>query len=191
MARKPSERRHSKERIEDLNLSPIMSILVILIPMLLYAFSFFEVKVQAVTAPRMGPSNQKPKDEDEKKPLNLTVLVTGKGFVVKQQAELTTEPEKPIFMRSFNGGAEEYDFPALYSRLMAKKKQYPDEITINIGAEMDIPWHIIARTIDSARVQLVEESYEDMKAYATAKVKSDSKGEALDLFPAVVFVVAE
>ena len=97
MARKPSERRHSKERIEDLNLSPIMSILVILIPMLLYAFSFFEVKVQAVTAPRMGPSNQKPKDEDEKKPLNLTVLVTGKGFVVKQQAELTTEPEKPIF----------------------------------------------------------------------------------------------
>ncbi|MCB9727559.1 MAG: biopolymer transporter ExbD [Deltaproteobacteria bacterium] len=191
MARKPSERRHGKERVEDLNLSPIMSILVILIPMLLYAFSFFEVKVQAVTAPRMGPSNAKPKEEDEKKPLNLTVLVTSKGFVVKQQAELTTEPEKPIFKRSFNGGTEEYDFPALYSRLMAKKKQYPDESTINIGAEMDIPWHIIARTIDAARVQLVEDSYEDLKAYSEAKVKSNSKGEAVDLFPAVVFVVAE
>jgi hypothetical protein len=59
MARKPSERRHSKEKIEDLNLSPIMSILVILIPMLLYAFSFFEVKVQAVTAPRMGRANRR------------------------------------------------------------------------------------------------------------------------------------
>jgi biopolymer transport protein ExbD len=191
MARKPSERRHSKEKIEDLNLSPIMSILVILIPMLLYAFSFFEVKVQAVTAPRMGPSKPTKDKEEEEKPLNLTVLVTSKGFVVKQQAELTSEPEKPIFKRSFNGGAEEYDFPALYSRLMAKKKTYPDEITINIGAEMDIPWHIIARTIDCARVQLVQDSYEDLKAYSEAKVKSDSKGEAVDLFPAVVFVVAE
>jgi biopolymer transport protein ExbD len=81
MARKPSERRHSKEKIEDLNLSPIMSILVILIPMLLYAFSFFEVKVQAVTAPRMGQSKPTKDKEEEEKPLNLTVLVTSKGFV--------------------------------------------------------------------------------------------------------------
>jgi biopolymer transport protein ExbD len=195
MARKPSDRRHGGEAIEqELNLAPIMAILVILIPLLIYAFSFFEVKVQAVAAPRMGSGKTKPKDKDEKQPLNLTVLVTSKGFTVKQQAELTTGEEKPIFKRNFDVAGkqiEAYDFPSLYNRLMQKKKAYPDETTINIGAEMEIPWKVISQTIDAARLQLAEDSYESLMEYATAKPKKDGKGEALDLFPAVVFVVAE
>ena len=194
MARKPSDRRHGSEEVGELNLVPIMAILVILIPVLLYAFSFFEVKVQAVSAPRMGPSSGKPKADDDKKPLNLTVLITSKGFVIKQQAELQAEPEKPIYKRSFDVAGkqvEEYDFPALYSRLVKKKDQYPDEKVINIGAEMDIPWHVIARTIDATRVRLEEDGYEALEAYSLAKPKKNADGDPLDLFPAVVFVVAE
>lgn len=195
MARKPSERRHSEEEVGDVDLSAIMAILVILIPMLLYAFSFFEVKVQAVAAPRMGTGTPKKKTDDEKKPLNLTVLITSKGFVVKQQAELTTEAEKPIFKRTMTDSdgveVEEYDYPTLYSRIMGKKKQYPDEKTINIGAEMDIPWYIIARTIDATRVQLEKDMYEKLADYQDAKPKLDEDEAPVDLFPAVVFVVAE
>lgn len=194
MARKPSDRRHTQEQEMELNLAPIMAILVILIPLLLYAFSFFEVKVQAVSAPRMGPVTKKPKSDDEKKPLNLTVLVTSKGFAIKQQAELVTEPEKPIFKRTWNeGGAEveDYDYPALYTRLVQKKDAYPDEVTINIGAEMNIPWHIIARTIDASRVRLEANAYESLAKYSAAKPKKGADGEPVDLFPAVVFVVAE
>ena len=194
MARKPSDRSHSTEELGELNLVPIMSILVILIPVLLYAFSFFEVKVQAVSAPRMGPTNNKKKEEPKEKPLNLTVLITSKGFVIKQQAELTTEPEKQIFKRTFNvegRQVEEYDFPAMYNRLAKKKNAYPDEKVINIGAEMDIPWHIIARTIDASRVRLEKESYDSLAEYSTAKPKLDADKNPVDLFPAVVFVVAE
>lgn len=194
MARKPSDRAHGEEEVVELNLAPIMALLVVLIPVLLFAFSFFEVKVQAVAAPRMGTGKAKKKDDDEKKPLNLTVLVTSNGFVVKQQAELTVEPEKPIFKRTFNVGGrdvEDYDYPALYTRLMSKKKSYPDEKTINIGAEMNIPWHVIARTIDSARVQLEQDSYEDMTKYSDSKPKLGSDKLPMDMFPAVVFVVAE
>ena len=195
MSRKPSDRRHGgDEELQDLNLAPIMAILVILIPLLIYAFSFFEVKVQAVAAPRMGSAKSKPTNKDEKKPLNLTVLVTSKGFTVKQQAELTTEQEKPIFKRTFTVEGKEietYDFPALYTRLMQKKQAYPEEQTINIGAEMEIPWRVVSQTIDAARLQLVGDSYDDLLEYAMAKPKTDGKGETVDLFPAVVFVVAE
>ncbi|MGM0574831.1 MAG: biopolymer transporter ExbD [Myxococcota bacterium] len=196
MARKPSERRHGADDTgPELNLAPIMAILVILIPMLLYAFSFFEVKVQAVSAPRMGSSKAKQADEDEKKPLNLTVLITSEGFVVKQQAELTAEAEKPIYKREQTTVDGEtintWDWPTLYCRLMEKKQGYPDETTVNLGAEMDIPWHVIARTIDASRVQLEEPCYESLADYAQAKPKLNNEGEALDLFPAVVFVVAE
>ncbi|MDP6945920.1 MAG: biopolymer transporter ExbD [Myxococcota bacterium] len=217
MARKPSERAHGEEVDADLNLVPIMAILVILIPVLLYAFTFFEVRVQAVAAPRLGPAKKtEKKDEDKEKPLNLTVLVTKDGFAIKQQAELMEGEEPPIPKRTFMiKGKEvvEYDYPALYTRVRQKKIKHPDETTINVGAEMDIPWQTIARTIDATRVVLCKpavgkeevkgedcpaaESYEDIELYtkAEAKLGKDTNGDGVkdpvDMFPAVVFVVAE
>ena len=202
MARKPSDRAHGSEVEADLNLVPIMAILIILIPVLLYAFTFFEVKVQAVAAPRLGPAqkNKKKDDEDQKKPLNLTVLVTKDGFAIKQQAELTDEPEAPIPKRTFMvKGKEivEYDYPALYTRIRQKKIEHPDETTVNVGAEMAIPWQTIARTIDATRVVLLADSYEEIDKYNEAKPKmgkdidGDGAADPVEMFPAVVFVVAE
>jgi len=179
-----------------------MAILIILIPVLLYAFTFFEVKVQAVAAPRLGPAqkNKKKDDEDQKKPLNLTVLVTKDGFAIKQQAELTDEPEAPIPKRTFMvKGKEivEYDYPALYTRIRQKKIEHPDETTVNVGAEMAIPWQTIARTIDATRVVLLADSYEEIDKYNEAKPKmgkdidGDGAADPVEMFPAVVFVVAE
>jgi biopolymer transport protein ExbD len=187
MARK---RRHSEADMGELNLTPIMALLVILIPVLLFAFSFFEVKVQAVSAPRLGPTKST-KDPKKEKPLNLTVQITSKGFNLTQDKEFTTAPEKPIYKKRFAGeDRDEYDYPSLYSRLVAKKNQYPDEKVINIAAEFDVPWHVIARTIDAARVRLEKDSYTVLAEYSEAKPKLSS-GEPVDLFPAVVFAVLE
>ena len=116
MSRKPSERRNAEDFDDELDLTPIMSILVILIPVLLFAFSFFEVRVQAVSSPRLGTGKSSKKD-DEKKPLNLTVIITSKGFKLTQQAEPTNEPEKPIFKRIMTDSdgkeVEDYDYPCL------------------------------------------------------------------------------
>jgi biopolymer transport protein ExbD len=202
MASKPSDRAHGEESVEELNLVPIMAILVILIPTLLYAFTFFEVRVQAVAAPRLGPAQKtkKKEDDDQKKPLNLTVLVTKDGFALKQQAELTDEPERPIPKRTFMVKGKErvdYDYPALYTRIRQRKIEHPDETTVNVGAEMDIPWQTIARTIDATRVVLAADSYEDLEKYSAAEPKmgkdtdGDGAADPVDMFPAVVFVVAE
>ena len=199
MARKPSERRHGQEEeAGEVDLTPIMSILVILIPMLIFAFSFFEVKIQEVSAPKMSPTKEQKKEPD-KKPLNLTVLVTEKGFSIKQEEDLTVEPDQPIPKRVFQIAdpadpsgkrmkeVHEYDYPTLYSRLMKKKKLHKEEQVINIGADHHIPWHIIARTIDASRVQLEESAYTDLTQWSQAKPKKDGAY----LFPQVVFTVAE
>ncbi len=211
MPRSGSRRgKRSVEELGELNLSAIMAILVILIPMLIFVFNFFEVKVQAVAAPKVGSGKAKKKDSD-KKPLNLTVLISRKGFVLKQQDELQTEPEKPIYKRTFEidvedekgqkrrETVEDYDYPALYTRLFSKKTAYPDEKTINIAAEMDIPWHVVARTIDAARLQLDKPSYVKLSDYTAAKPATvtkkgaDGKDEEQPkkMFDRVVFVVAE
>lgn len=195
MSRKPSERSHAEVTLEEINLTPIMAILTILIPVLLYAFNFFEVKIQGVSAPKMGTGKAEAKKENEKKPLNLTVLISEKGFKLSQEEELTTEPEAPIPKRTFQdedgNSYVDYDYPKLYSRLMSKKKQWPKERTINIGADFDIPWHIIARTIDASRVQLDEDGYNELESYSGAKPKRDNEGNPAMLFDNVVFVVAD
>lgn len=207
MARKPSMRHHAIGELEDVNLVPIMSVLVILIPMLLYAFTFFEVTVQAVAAPKMGTGKSAQKETDQKRPLNLTVLVSADGFLVKYDdggARGMGDEGAPIKKVEFppdelhgNLPYKDYDYPELHNRLQQMKERFPDELQVNIGAEMNIPWYIIARTIDAARLKLQGAPFqgdERMVAYAKATPVTLKKGgetEPVHLFPSVVFVVAE
>jgi biopolymer transport protein ExbD len=181
MSRKPSERRHSKDVDNELNLAPIMSILVILIPMLIFAFQFYEITVQTVDAPKLGTGKAKASETNEDPPLNLTVLIGKDGFTVKQQADTELGEEPPVLKKKTftickaktpQGDAgwqpcppvsnddfhvrtvSEYDFPGLYSMISAKKQKYPTENTINIGGDFKVPWHVVARTIDAVRIKL-------------------------------------
>lgn len=189
---------------EELNLIPIMGLMVLLIPMVLFLYNFFEVKVQAVAAPRLGSAAQKKPDDDAKKPLNLTVHISRTGFQIKIQEDLMVEPIPAIPKRVFAGMTEEeYDYPALYTRLRTFKDNpaYDKENTVNISADMDIPWQTVARTIDAARLKLVEPSYDDLKTFANAQAlevevpdrDGDGKAdkEVVEMFSRVVFVVAE
>jgi biopolymer transport protein ExbD len=105
-ARKPSERRHGAgdAEIPDLNLVPIMAIMVILIPMLIYMFTFHQIKVQRVMAPRRGTAAKKPQDEQKQKELNLTIMIKGgrdastwRGFQLTWEEQLMQgENQSPL-----------------------------------------------------------------------------------------------
>ena len=186
MARKPSERSNSKEEEQELNLAPIMALICILIPALIFAFQFYEITVQSVAAPKLGPkSSQKEDDKDDKPPLNLTVLISDKGFVLKWSDEITAEGGEPpriprkIFKDEAGNQVEEYDYPKLYSAVVAKKKDYPEEDSVNIGADFAISWQVVARTIDCVRVRLAEDAYVDLKEYSAAEpLKGEKKKSA-------------
>lgn len=71
------------EEEQDLNLAPIMNMVIILIPLLLLSVVFLKVGVINITAPKLsvGPPSAEPPDE-EKKPLNLTVAIGVTGLRV-------------------------------------------------------------------------------------------------------------
>jgi len=199
-----SRGKRMKFKQDDLNLIPIMGLMVLLIPMVLFLYNFFEVKVQAVAAPRLGSTPTKKADDDQKKPLNLTVHIGQSGFQIKIQEDLMVEPIPAIPKRVFSGGTtDEYDYPALYTKLRSYKDNpaYEGEKTVNISADMNIPWQTVARTIDAARLKLVEASYDDLNAFAHAPPLEidgpdrDGDGkpdkEVVEMFSRVVFVVAE
>lgn len=74
-----------EEGEQDLNLAPIMNLVILLIPLLLLSVVFLEVTVINITAPKLavGPQTEKPPPEE--KPLNLTVAVGAKGFVISAE----------------------------------------------------------------------------------------------------------
>jgi len=189
---KRTERGREVQDWGEVDVTPVMSILVILIPVLIFAFNFFEVSIQQVAAPKVG--TPKEAKEDKKKQLQLTVVINEKGFTIKQNADLVTEKEKPIPKRSVSAddGAGEYDFPRLYTQLRKIKTAWPEEKTVNITGNPKIPWHVVARTIDASRLKLTEAKYDSMKSYAAAEVLVDKKtGEPQVMFDQVVFAVTD
>jgi hypothetical protein len=175
-ARKPSERRHaSSEESADLNLVPIMAIMVILIPMLIYMFTFHQIRVQRVSAPRRSTQTSKA-NEEKKKALNLTVIIRqNKGFTVTWEEEhhQGIQDDGPIGLWNApnddwcdkdkgyqgclpsDGVCRCYDFAKLYNTVL-KLRNNPNlvdpkkpEKRINISAEPEVTWGIVSRTIDA------------------------------------------
>lgn len=86
-------KRESMDELQELNLTPIMNMVVILIPLLLLSIVFLEVSVINITAPKLsvGPSTDTPPEEEKK--LNLTVAVGAKGFEIGATGAIL--PQKP------------------------------------------------------------------------------------------------
>lgn len=159
----------------DPNLIPIMAIMSILIPILLYSFVFFEVKVQDISLPARGGRGS---GGDDAMQLSLAVLVTRDGFVVEKrygpgddQVE-TKEINKVPYKRCDNDatpceaceGEEylEYDYAGLYNKIREYKDQegFRDQYSITISAQSSIPWRVIAGTIDAVRSKMDKERFE-------------------------------
>jgi biopolymer transport protein ExbD len=70
-----------EEKDSELDLTPIMNMVIILIPLLLLSLVFVEVAVINVTAPKLSSSASAPTEEKEP-PLNLTVTVAYGGLII-------------------------------------------------------------------------------------------------------------
>ena len=94
MARKPSERRNYKEEDMELNLTPMMNLISILIPVLLLSSVFVEIAVLNVTAPAIGSAAaaDKPPEKPDRPPLNLTVTITDQGYTVAASGAVLPGP---------------------------------------------------------------------------------------------------
>jgi biopolymer transport protein TolR len=83
MGHKPSDRHKVELDEPQLNLNSMMDLFAVLIPALLMMSAVVEVSVINVSAPAIGGSDSAtPPPAPDKPPLNLTVTITDKGFIV-------------------------------------------------------------------------------------------------------------
>ncbi len=189
--------------VEDLNLVPIMNLVVCLIPIILYGTVMVKVGVVNVNAPKFGMGKATPSD-DEEKPLNLTLGIEDTGFRLKAGGAdinqlLGMEPVAvapaadptaitPGVLIPKKG--DTYDYVELYNKLVVIKKAKPDESIINLTADSKIHYEHIIRSMDAIRYQLEQDSYSEMDAYKGAGIRKDGNKREL-LWPDVVFAVAQ
>jgi biopolymer transport protein TolR len=90
---KAADRHKVEEEELHLNLNPMMDLFAVLIPALLMMSAVVEVCVLNVSAPAIGGSDSNtPPPQPEKPPLNLTVIITDKGYIVAGSGGVLTGP---------------------------------------------------------------------------------------------------
>ncbi len=165
--------RREIENLGDPNLVPIMAIMCILIPILLFSFVFYDVKVQDISLPKFKGGSGSGSDVQV---LSLMVFVAKDTLTVREQQSDGKIVSEVVLQRvSYKNcsnkatpcneceGAETkiHDFAGLYNavRKIKAKPEFAAQESISIGAEDGVPWRIIARVIDAVRSQLDKETY--------------------------------
>jgi biopolymer transport protein ExbD len=177
MAYKPSERRSVESLEMDLDIRPVMNLMVVLIPLLLQGAEWVKLGAIEINAPPTksggsGDQNQQDKKEEEKK-IGLKLAVTQNGITIANASVIldSEEGDGPTVPIKDDGM---YDFDVLREKLIEVKKAikgkgYKDENRAVITAAKEIEYKNIVEVIDNIQ------TYED------------DEGNQLALFPEVNF----
>ncbi len=148
MAFKPSKRRKAQEEPGELDLTPYMNFVMILIPVIMQASEYIKIAMLKIDLPpAQGQGTASPTDAPPpQETLDLSVSITSGGFTIASaKARLPIIPLK----------GTEYDYDELSKKLWEIKQQiqgqYPDDQNIVIAASQDIRYEVIVKTMDASR----------------------------------------
>ncbi len=180
MAYKPSMRRASEDLEMDLDIRPVMNLMVVLIPLLIASAQWVKLSIIEINVPpSKGPSGgggegaENEMKEQEKK-LGLKIAIAHEGITIGNAATLLEGEEGeggPTIPISEDG---KYDYNKLREKLIEIKKLidgkgYKDAERAVLTASADIEYQVIVDVMDNIQ------TYEN------------DKREILPLFPQVNF----
>ncbi len=166
MAYKPSMRRHMQVEEIPLDIRPVMNLMVVLIPILLYSAEFVKLSIRELNLPPassgQGLSEQEKPPEPEKR-LYLTILISKRGFYIGTRGgylsgEGKTEDEPSIPLNEDGS----YNYDVLQEKLIELRGKiqgqgFADEKSAIISAEADIPYKDIIKVMDYITIYRDEE----------------------------------
>lgn len=158
MAYKPSLRRAQQPKDADLDIRPVMNLMVVLIPLLLAGAEFVKLAIIEVNLPPRsaggggGKSDDKPEEKKEKK-LQLSLALTTEGIFIASPAgvlggsEEVTGPTVPL---TADG---QQDYATLKTKLVDIKKKiagkgFVDGNAVTLTAGKEIALQIIIDVMD-------------------------------------------
>jgi len=156
MAFRPSRRSSRTAEEIEINMTPVMNLMVVLIPLLLSSAQYIKIGVIDLNLPpAVGTSvSQLGAPRETEKKLDLAVTITDQGFYISSSLAVWKSvdgqgPTIPLNQR------HEYDFQQLSRKLFEIKrkalKRFSDTEKIVIQAEPQINYQLLVSTLDAAR----------------------------------------
>jgi biopolymer transport protein ExbD len=178
--RRRSQRRNAHQSHEfELDLAPLLAVMVKLVPVLLISSSF----VQIMTLESELPGSLKAAvEQSQKENISVRVTTTDKNAIrVLVDSPAGTEKKDVPMMAS-----GDYDYDALHNVLVEIKKEHPQVFHLVVNPNSVTPYQVVVKLMDQARKAKnpgVEFMYKDP---ATQTEKSTTW-----MFPEVVLIPGE
>jgi len=148
----------------DLDIKPVMNLMVVLIPLLLAGTEFVKLSIIEINLPPQdqggGAGEQNPDREVEKR-LNLSIVITKSGFSITSPStvlpgESDEGPTIPI------NDDDTFNYVALKEKLievkkMVLEKEFKDKDSAIITASADIEYQVIIDVIDAIQLYTDDE----------------------------------
>jgi biopolymer transport protein ExbD len=202
-------RRDDSTTDPQLNLAPIMNMVVILVPLLLLSVVFLSVGTINVSAPSLSPEVARGEETEDPR---ITVAVGRDGFTVSsREGEIATvAPEDAAQLRdaidrtraahaTADGEAAEqalddllaaYDWNGLYEAMVAVKKQHPSTGTVHMTADPDVPYAVLVASMDAVRYRLEADRYDSDGTFWSANSTASGSSAPVPLFADPILNVA-
>jgi biopolymer transport protein ExbD len=180
MAYKPSMRRSGEGLELELDIKPVMNLMVVLIPLLLAGVEYVKLSIIEIDLPPTqagagnGEEEQNPEQEREQR-LGLKIAITRDGFTIATASAVMSDesgegPTVPL------NAENDFDYDTLKEKLIDikkllidKKYDFKDRDTAVITAGREIEYQIIINVLD------------------TIQKYTDDEGNIQPLFPQVNF----
>lgn len=131
--------------VEEANVLPVMNVMFLLIPALLLAMEVASMAAITVSAPRAATNGAEPTPSTQN--FELKVRVASDGFWLQTNDAPIGQAGLPSVPRA----GEDYDFTALEVMAREIKAAHPEERTVYVTAEGDVPLQVIVGTMDALR----------------------------------------
>lgn len=158
----------------DLNLAPILDIIVAIVPLLLLSIAFVQVKMIDTTVPQVVAEAAQRANEKSETTVMLKVS-KGKGFTF----EVTKDGKSnPVDVGNKDG---KWDLDALQGAAFEIKSKNPEVFRIDLSPEQDVNLNDLVVVMDTIRRS------PDTKKVAFTDPASGQKVETELMFPNVLF----
>ncbi|WP_413560983.1 ExbD/TolR family protein [Bdellovibrio sp. HCB209] len=160
----------------ELDLAPLLAVMVKLVPVLLLSSAFVQMMVIETELPQVV-SEAIQRNDQEKTPTVIAIEVDSKeGFtVVINKAGKESTESVPLKNGSF-------DLPTLHAKLVEVKKANPEVFKIELNPDGKVPYNDIVKVMDEAR-----QAHDSKVTFPVFDTKQGKNVETKYMFPEVIF----
>jgi biopolymer transport protein TolR len=145
-------RENKEEELEEsgeLNLVPYLDIVTNIVIFLLASVTTYQLQLSNVnvSSPTFGVGN----GSEGPPPLNLTITVTENGFTVAASGAVLPGPDGNLPTIRKEVADKELPWDKLTAKANEIKDAYPTESTVTLGANPEVSYEIVVKTMDALR----------------------------------------